>query len=457
MRKKLLASVLAAGILSTSSAFAAEATAETMFSTVPKDHWAYGAVQQLVHDGLINGYGDDDFRGEKPISRYEMAKFVAMAMTNAKKASMEDKKTMDDLQQEYTLELTKLNVRLQNLEARTSSFKWFGDARVRYQSGTASESRQTDQSSSKTGNRFESRVRLGFYGEPAENVSVFGRIKAENTTNVSTGTAYDTGKASGSNAVSIESLAISWNRGNTIYTVGRPLLSLGQGLIWWENPIDGLMVVHNFNKNIKATLAYGDLGPGIWADKYVGGLLADLSWNTSRKTNVTLTYRDTNSNDYTTQAWNADGSWKSNGIPYKFRQVAMGFNTQLTDKYNLRAEAITNRASGLPDGAQRNGWWTQLTYGHLVWKRAHTFELYAQLFSFGNWAMDRRWAHHLDVPGNDFNGGNGQKGWGIGGKYMLAPNTNLEINYYKTCPYNSGKAGFSSYKDQYTMALSYSF
>lgn len=34
-------------------------------------------------------------------------------------------------------------------------------------------------------------------------------------------------------------------------------------------------------------------------------------------------------------------------------QIAYGINTQLSDKWNLTAEAVTNRASGLPDGAQK--------------------------------------------------------------------------------------------------------
>ena len=380
MRKKLLASVLAAGILSTSSAFAAEATAETMFSTVPKDHWAYGAVQQLVHDGLINGYGDDDFRGEKPISRYEMAKFVAMAMTNAKKASMEDKKTMDDLQQEYTLELTKLNVRLQNLEARTSSFKWFGDARVRSVSG--SNETQTNLTQADKSHKIETRLRLGFWGEPAKNLSVFGRIKAENgTAKVNDAGKADNGRTDWSNNFGIESLALTWNRGNTSFIFGRPLITMGQGLIWWESAIDGIVVDHKFAKNLSAMVAIGDQAPGIWADKYVGGILAGVNWDMNRKTNITLTYRNTNNTNYTTKTYSATTGTANGTMPYKYRQVALGFNTQLSNKYNLRVEGITNRASGLPSDAQRNGWWAKLTYGHQVWKKAHTFELYAHLFS----------------------------------------------------------------------------
>ena len=93
MKKKLLVSALAVSILGTSTAFAAT----NHFSSVPKDHWAYSAVEKLVQDGLIDGYGDEDFRGEKSITRYEMAQLVAKAMSNVEKANAEDKASISKL------------------------------------------------------------------------------------------------------------------------------------------------------------------------------------------------------------------------------------------------------------------------------------------------------------------------------------------------------------------------
>ena len=77
MKKKLVSTLAAALVIgAASTAFAAA----NPFSDVPSDHWAYDAVSQLAADGVIEGYGDDTFRGDREITRYEMAQMVARAM-----------------------------------------------------------------------------------------------------------------------------------------------------------------------------------------------------------------------------------------------------------------------------------------------------------------------------------------------------------------------------------------
>lgn len=48
-------------MLTGTTAFAAE----NPFATVPKDYWAYTAVEQLVSDGLVDGYNLEDFHDKK--------------------------------------------------------------------------------------------------------------------------------------------------------------------------------------------------------------------------------------------------------------------------------------------------------------------------------------------------------------------------------------------------------
>ena len=55
----------------------ASAYAANPFSDVPAGHWAYGAVEQLVADGVIDGYANGAFAGDKLVTRYEMAQMVA--------------------------------------------------------------------------------------------------------------------------------------------------------------------------------------------------------------------------------------------------------------------------------------------------------------------------------------------------------------------------------------------
>ena len=42
-------------------------------SDVPQNSWAYDAVNQLVKDGIIKGYPDGTFKGNRPMTRYEAA------------------------------------------------------------------------------------------------------------------------------------------------------------------------------------------------------------------------------------------------------------------------------------------------------------------------------------------------------------------------------------------------
>lgn len=52
----------------------------TPFADVPANHWAYQYIQTLAADGLIDGYPDGAFKGDRPLTRYEMATVVARAL-----------------------------------------------------------------------------------------------------------------------------------------------------------------------------------------------------------------------------------------------------------------------------------------------------------------------------------------------------------------------------------------
>jgi len=53
------------------------ATGGAFFSDVPDDHWAASAVYDLVKMGVTKGYPDGTFRGNKTISRFEIAIFLS--------------------------------------------------------------------------------------------------------------------------------------------------------------------------------------------------------------------------------------------------------------------------------------------------------------------------------------------------------------------------------------------
>ena len=118
MKKSLvLAMAMALGV--TASAYAANP-----FSDVPAGHWAYDSISKLAAAGVIEGYGDATFGGDKLMTRYEMAQIVAKAM--AKGANV------DKLAAEFADELDNLGVRVANLEKKADNVKITGETRLRY-------------------------------------------------------------------------------------------------------------------------------------------------------------------------------------------------------------------------------------------------------------------------------------------------------------------------------------
>ncbi|MDO5787181.1 MAG: S-layer homology domain-containing protein [Phascolarctobacterium sp.] len=119
MKKSLvLAMAMALGV--TASAYAANP-----FSDVPAGHWAYDSISKLAAAGVIEGYGDATFGGDKLMTRYEMAQIVAKAM--AKGANC------DKLAAEFADELDNLGVRVANLEKKADNVKITGQIRYHYQ------------------------------------------------------------------------------------------------------------------------------------------------------------------------------------------------------------------------------------------------------------------------------------------------------------------------------------
>ena len=118
MKKSLvLAMAMALGV--TASAYAANP-----FSDVPAGHWAYDAVNKLAAEGVVDGYPDGTYGGDKLMTRYEMAQIVAKAM--AKGANV------DKLAAEFADELDSLGVRVANLEKKADNVKITGQVRFSY-------------------------------------------------------------------------------------------------------------------------------------------------------------------------------------------------------------------------------------------------------------------------------------------------------------------------------------
>ena len=57
-----------------------ETDTTTMFPDVPENHWAYEAVEAMAKSGLVKGYPDGEFKGDRTMTRYEFAQIVYNAI-----------------------------------------------------------------------------------------------------------------------------------------------------------------------------------------------------------------------------------------------------------------------------------------------------------------------------------------------------------------------------------------
>ena len=131
MKKSLVAALTGALVVgATATTFAAA----NPFSDVPAGHWAYNSVTKLTSEGVIEGYGDGTYRGNRNITRYEMAQMVARALAKAPSTNMSaaSRAELEKLAAEFREELDSLGVRVEELEKHADKVKWAGKIEYTY-------------------------------------------------------------------------------------------------------------------------------------------------------------------------------------------------------------------------------------------------------------------------------------------------------------------------------------
>ncbi len=157
--KKILALAAVAALTAGVSAYAANP-----FSDVTPSDWAYQAVVDLSEQGVVEGYPDGTFKGERNITRYEMAQIIARMLAKEDQLNAEQRATLDKLAGEYADELANLGVRVSNLEKKVGNLYWSGDARMRYQNKATGD------------DSWNGRMRINVKGQVNDSTYVQGRL-----------------------------------------------------------------------------------------------------------------------------------------------------------------------------------------------------------------------------------------------------------------------------------------
>lgn len=105
-------------------------SAANPFADVDTSSWAYQAVSQLSDQGVVEGYPDGTFKGDKNVSRYELAQIIARLMAKEDSLNDSQKAAVQKLSAEYAGDLENLGVRVKELEKKTGNLSTITELRV---------------------------------------------------------------------------------------------------------------------------------------------------------------------------------------------------------------------------------------------------------------------------------------------------------------------------------------
>ena len=244
MMKKILAIAAAAALTAGVSAYAANP-----FSDVSPDDWAYQAVSDLSDQGVVEGYPDGTFKGERNMTRYELAQVIARLMAREDQLNAEQKATLDKLAGEYADELANLGVRVSNLEKKVGNISWSGDARMRWKENGY------NTNGSKTADGWDGRMRINAKAQVNDSTYVRGRF-----------TSSMDFKDSADANTKMDVLFVHHQFGDKVgMNLGRNFLTLGQTGMYYDDFFDGAQL---FIGDSKLTLEAGYGRMNTWINDY---------------------------------------------------------------------------------------------------------------------------------------------------------------------------------------------
>ena len=254
--KKILALAAVAALTAGVSAYAANP-----FSDVTADDWAYQAVSDLSAQGVVEGYPDGTFKGERNMTRYELAQIVARLMAKEDQLNAEQQATLDKLAGEYADELANLGVRVSNLEKKVGNISWAGDAKMMYTANAEKAAKDT----------YKGRIRLNVKGQVNDSTFVKGRI----VTNM---WFKDAKPDDGDGNTTMDRLFVNHSFGDkTSVVLGRQDLTVFGGLEY-DDAFDGAKLAYNDGK-FDAYAAFGQMNAGTADQKATDAAFGGLGYD----------------------------------------------------------------------------------------------------------------------------------------------------------------------------------
>lgn len=426
MRKQVVLALAATFMMSVAGT--ALAAPVNHFNDVPASHWSYEAVTKLNQAGIVSGYGDGTFHGERTLTRYEMAQIVANALTKLEKATDEQKAVIERLSAEYSSELENLGVRMAAVEAKTDNVKFKGEYRIRYLGTHA-----TDEDGVKTkDNVVDGRLRLWLTGKIDDRWQFKTRLQQISDLKTSDGhygnsylKAFD-----GDNRATYGSEGIDGTiRLNRVYVhgdlnwgtieAGKIPLYTGNGM-HYSGPIDGVTV--GVGKDLKVTGFFGrslnanQISKGSYEVKNGKIITTAPVYGDNNLTGVNLDYNFTKNLNFKGAYMSANPVGSGDKFQkQKYWESALN--------YNLTPDLVLTGIYGGSDKDEDNrGYFGILSYKDCNTSRPGSYGMYLEYAHLEENAL-------MDSGLTDWDLDKNQKGFYYEFNYCPAKNVKVNVNY----------------------------
>ena len=392
MKKSLvLAMAMALGV--TASAYAANP-----FSDVPAGHWAYDSIAKLAAAGVIDGYGDTTFKGDRLMTRYEMAQIVAKAM--AKGANV------DKLAAEFADELDALGVRVAALEKKSDNTKIAGQIRYHYASVKENGVKKSDS---------KLRTRLVFTGKVNNDWSYVTRLQNEQvfhgTYKNAKGETVDGDYSAEDSDVKINRAFATGRLGGMKVDAGRQGLYLVDGMVY-DSDLDGVVV--SYGDKVKVGGFYGKM----YGTK--GYDTKNTAWGVNASTGLGKAV-DLFAG-YTSLKDEADAQAKDD-----LHIINAGLKVKVADNVKLTGGYLNTNAEDIQDAAKENGYYAILDLWGASYAKPGSFGVQAVYYYEPARAAQK---HTMDGTMQTALVTDGFKGYSVAASYTVAKNMMATVKYY---------------------------
>ena len=416
--KKILAIAAVAALTAGVSAYAANP-----FSDVTPDDWAYQAVSDLSDQGVVEGYPDGTFKGERNMTRYELAQIIARLMAKEDQLNAEQRATLDKLAGEYADELANLGVRVGNLEKKVGNIYWSGDARMRYRDNSVGN------------DTWDGRMRINVKGQVNDTTTVNGCL----TYNMKF---KDSTKDSG---VYMDTLNVKHQFGDFAVTLGRYANNFGNEYSWRFGDS------HNFDG---AELSYAKdafnakVGFGQWDTDYTVDQKAAMDDQDAFYAKAGYDFNFAKLGvDYVKFQGNNTAKQSFSGND---ELLGVDLSIPFAQKWAVLGEYVKNTNTQF---SKDDAWNAGISYGVANWKKPGTFNINVMYNDIGGATYFGGTGIGTDMLGNLKDGNKELKFWNIGTDVTLAKNVQLHGEY----AFDADLTNSEDPDDAWTVSLNYKF